>query len=66
MSPIISEILKIQVAPTFQLDSPAFKELRNAVVVKGGVKEQYYGMSMDHPDNLLWVIREHNFFCYMW
>ena len=65
MSPIISEILKIQVAPTFQLDSPAFKELRDAVVVKGGVKEQYYGMSMDHPDNLLWVIREHNF-CYIW
>ncbi len=34
MSPIISEILKIQVAPTFQLDSPAFKELRDAVVDK--------------------------------
>lgn len=64
MSPIISEIFKIQVAPTFQLNSPAFKELRDAVV-KGGVKEQYYGLSMDDPNKLLWVIRACDFFCHI-
>ncbi|KAF8961733.1 hypothetical protein BDZ97DRAFT_1827730 [Flammula alnicola] len=55
MSPIISEILKIQVDPAFNLNSPAFEKLRDAAI-KGGVKEQYYGLCMDEPDKLLWVI----------
>jgi len=56
MSPIISEILKITVGPGFKLNSPAFARLREAVV-KAGVKEQYYGISMDESDNLFWVIQ---------
>jgi hypothetical protein len=57
MSPIVSEILKITVGPGFKLTSPAFAKLREAVV-KAGVKEQYYGISTDEPDNLFWVIRK--------
>lgn len=57
MSPIISELLRITVRPDFELESPQFAKLREAVV-KIGVKEQYYGVHTDDPSDLLWVIRE--------
>jgi hypothetical protein len=60
MSSIISEIIIITVDPGFNLDSVAFAKCRNAVV-EGGVREQYYGISMDEPNKLLWVIRESHF-----
>jgi len=56
MSRIISEIILATVEPGFKLDSPAFAKLRD-VVVKGGVKEQYFGISTDEQDKLLWVIQ---------
>jgi len=56
MPPIVSEILKFNVAPGFKLDSPAFAQLRKTVVANG-VKEQYYGTSVDSPSVLFWVIQ---------
>jgi len=58
MSKIISEVLKFTIKPeTFELDSPTFAKLRSKVVELAGVKEQYYGLAMDTPDKLLWIIR---------
>lgn len=56
MTSIISEILKIQVDLSFTLASSTFAKLR-AAAVKGGVKEQYYGLNMDKSDELFWIIR---------
>lgn len=56
MSRIISEILKITIDSRFQLNSPAFAELRRAAV-RAGVQEQYYGLVLNKPHLLSWVIR---------
>ena len=53
MPPIVSELIKFNVARGFKLDSLDFAQLRKA----SGVKEQYYGTCTDTPNTLLWVIR---------
>ncbi|KAF9493412.1 hypothetical protein BDN71DRAFT_1508647 [Pleurotus eryngii] len=54
--PIISELLKFTVAPSFQLASASFANLRPTVAANG-VKERYYGTDMKSSSILLWVIR---------
>ena len=56
MPPIVSELIKFNVARGFKLDSPDFAQLRKAAVANR-VKEQYYGICTDTPNTLLWVIR---------
>ncbi|KIM35066.1 hypothetical protein M413DRAFT_32774 [Hebeloma cylindrosporum] len=56
MPPILSEIIKFKIAPGFELDSPNFAQLRESAVANG-VKEQYYGICMDTPNTLFWVIQ---------
>ena len=56
MPPIVSELIKFNVARHFKLDSLGFAQLREAAVANG-VKEQYYGTSTDNPNTLFWVIR---------
>lgn len=56
MSPIVSEISILTIDPDkFNLDSPEFAKLRD-VASQGGAKEQYYGISTDKPDKLVWVL----------
>ena len=54
MPPIISEILKVKVDPSFTLDSVAFVSLQD-IPIKFDVKEQFYGLCTDEPNTLLWV-----------
>ncbi|KAF5385722.1 hypothetical protein D9757_005491 [Collybiopsis confluens] len=56
MNPITLEYLKFTVSKGFSLAAPAFASLRQTVAKIGGVKEQYYGMTDDEPNSLLWII----------
>ncbi|KDQ24544.1 hypothetical protein PLEOSDRAFT_161417 [Pleurotus ostreatus PC15] len=58
MPPIISELLKFTVAPSFRLASASFANLRRTVAANGA-KEQYYGTDMNSSSILLWVIQWH-------
>ncbi|KIK52084.1 hypothetical protein GYMLUDRAFT_100862 [Collybiopsis luxurians FD-317 M1] len=56
MNPITLEYLKFTVKEGFSLAAPAFASLRQTVAKFGGVKEQYYGMTHDDTNSLLWII----------
>ncbi|KAL4263912.1 Berberine/berberine-like domain-containing protein [Pleurotus pulmonarius] len=58
MPPVISELLKFTVAPSFRLASASFASLRRTVAANGA-KEQYYGADMNTSSILLWVIQWH-------
>ena len=57
MKSIILEYLAIKVEKGFSLAAPAFTSLRQTVVELAGVKEQYYGLTDDQTNQLLWIIR---------
>ncbi|KAI0089387.1 hypothetical protein BDY19DRAFT_942174 [Irpex rosettiformis] len=56
MNPITLEYLKFSVAKGFDILAPTFSTLRQAVAREGGVKEQYFGMTDDGKDELVWVL----------
>ncbi|KAJ3758634.1 hypothetical protein EV360DRAFT_43491 [Lentinula raphanica] len=55
MNAITLEFLRLTVDKSFNLSAPIFTSLRQTVKA-GGVKEQYYGMTDDDSNQLLWVI----------
>lgn len=60
MAPIISQLFNITVAPGFDLQSQAFRRLRDVAREQGGAKEQYYGIDREASDRLCWVVRAYD------
>ncbi|KAJ4482098.1 hypothetical protein J3R30DRAFT_3656233 [Lentinula aciculospora] len=57
MNSITLELIRFTVDKSFNLFAPAFTTLRQTVKTSG-VKEQYYGLTDDNSNQLLWVIDE--------
>ena len=56
MNPITLEYLKFSVAKGFDLLAPAFSALRQTVARDGGVREQYFGLTDDGKNDLIWIL----------
>lgn len=56
MKPITLEYLKLSVAKGFDPSASTFTALRQAVATDAGVKEQYFGLSDNGKNELIWIL----------
>lgn len=53
----VLEIIRFEVNDRFTSEPNLFSQLR-AGAQKGGVKEQVYGRCIEHPGELIWLLRK--------